>query len=257
MTGPVFSAPAISGDIPNPRPRGALMALLVKWFFRQATVSQVDVLSEHFQRITLAGEALRGVSWMPGQKIQVGVGGNANRSYTPICWDTAAGETRILAFSHGTGPGAAWASTVQVRAACPFFGPRPSLDLDGSRDGRSFLFGDETAFGLALALCASLGGSGAVSLLFEVSSVEESKQVWQECSTQPAHFIARAVDDAHLDEVETRTLEIIDDWDPNCFILSGKASSIQRVRRALRSRGIAATQVKTKAYWAPGKTGLD
>ncbi|HTN62803.1 MAG TPA: hypothetical protein VL147_14870 [Devosia sp.] len=40
-------------------------------------------------------------------------------------------------------------------------------------------------------------------------------------------------------------------------MLTGKASSIQKLNRALRSHGILSPQLKTEAYWAPGKTGLD
>lgn len=54
-----------------------------------------------------------------------------------------------------------------------------------------------------------------------------------------------------------RTLEIIDNWSPDYFVLSGKASSIQLLRRVLGASGVAPTQMKTKAYWAPGKKGLD
>jgi NADPH-dependent ferric siderophore reductase len=45
--------------------------------------------------------------------------------------------------------------------------------------------------------------------------------------------------------------------DPTHFILSGKAQSIQFVSRALKERGIPPRRLRTKAYWAPGKKGLD
>lgn len=41
------------------------------------------------------------------------------------------------------------------------------------------------------------------------------------------------------------------------LVLTGKASSIQRVSRALKAAGVASSRMRTKAYWAPGKTGLD
>ena len=40
-------------------------------------------------------------------------------------------------------------------------------------------------------------------------------------------------------------------------VLSGKASSIQAVTRRLRALGVARRSIHAKAYWAPGKTGLD
>lgn len=41
------------------------------------------------------------------------------------------------------------------------------------------------------------------------------------------------------------------------FILTGKAQTIQRVRADLKKLGVPPRQIMTKAYWAPGKVGLD
>ena len=41
------------------------------------------------------------------------------------------------------------------------------------------------------------------------------------------------------------------------IVLTGKATSIQRITRLLRQRDIGADRRQSKAYWAPGKTGLD
>ena len=41
------------------------------------------------------------------------------------------------------------------------------------------------------------------------------------------------------------------------IVLSGQASSIQRVSRFLRETGIGAGKRHSKAYWASGKKGLD
>ncbi|WP_211853878.1 siderophore-interacting protein [Plastoroseomonas hellenica] len=256
MTG--FMPPAdTSPDSADRREAGRLAALVMRWFFRQASIAKVDALSEGFRLITLAGPGLRDVAWKPGQKIQIDVGAGANRTYTPLSWDAIAGEARILAFAHGDGPGAAWALNARAGDACQFFGPRRSLDLEGVDDDLPVLFGDETSFGLAQALSARLGASGAAVFLFEVSSVEASTQAWRSFGTQRAIFIQRAEADAHLEEVEARMLQILDEWAPTPFVLSGKATSIQRLRRVLGSRGVASSQLRTKVYWAPGKTGLD
>ncbi|UVH59448.1 hypothetical protein NWF24_08585 [Variovorax paradoxus] len=43
------------------------------------------------------------------------------------------------------------------------------------------------------------------------------------------------------------------------YVLTAKAASIQQVSRALKAQGVEARRIKAKAkaYWAPGKTGLD
>lgn len=244
---------------PEPRsgPADGLAAMVMQWLFRPAEIARVDTLSEGFRLITLAGTDLRAVAWEPGWAIRIDVGDGVNRSYTPISWDAVAGEARILAFAHGEGPGAAWASKVRAGDVCRFLGPRRSLDLRELDEDLPFLFGDETSFGLARALSTRLGPSGAAVFLFEVSSVEAASRAWRSLGTQRAIFIQRAETDAHLEEVEARTLQILDEWVPTPFMLTGKATSIQRLGRSLANRGVASSRVRTKAYWAPGKTGLD
>ena len=41
------------------------------------------------------------------------------------------------------------------------------------------------------------------------------------------------------------------------FVLTGKAGTVQRLRQRLKRLAVPASRIATKAYWAPGKTGLD
>ena len=41
------------------------------------------------------------------------------------------------------------------------------------------------------------------------------------------------------------------------FVLTGQAQSIQRISRALKAAGVGSARILAKAYWAPGKAGLD
>ncbi len=41
------------------------------------------------------------------------------------------------------------------------------------------------------------------------------------------------------------------------LVLSGRAAAIQAVRQGLRARGVDLGGARAKAYWAPGKVGLD
>ncbi|MFI8616178.1 hypothetical protein ACIGHN_11785 [Acidovorax sp. NPDC077693] len=45
--------------------------------------------------------------------------------------------------------------------------------------------------------------------------------------------------------------------DGTLFVLTGRAQSIQQARQALKGRGVPASCIVAKAYWAPGKTGMD
>jgi NADPH-dependent ferric siderophore reductase len=221
---------------------------------RPARIAAIETLSPHFRLIELEGEALKDVAWTAGQKIQVAMGaGLSARTYTPMSWDTARGRTRLLAFTHGDGPGSRWASGLHEGDNCHFFGPRRSLDLAGL-EAPVVLFGDETSFGIAAALRNNLQAGGALHM-FEANDVVESRQVLEAISLSEARLIARSTGDSQLATVEAELLRLAANGAQ--FVLTGKASSIQRISRALKAADVASSRIKTKAYWASGKTGLD
>lgn len=226
---------------------------LIRWLTRSAKVAAVRQLSTGFRLIDLEGPALRNARWTPGDKIQVMlVGLLTARTYTPITWDGERGHIRILAWSHGPGPGSDWARSLAPGDALELFGPRRSIEIE--RPGRPRLvFGDESSFGLMLSLAAA-PGSAAVHGLFEVSSAGECAPVAAELGLA-ADLVERIADDSHLREIEQRSVEFVKrDFD---FVLTGRALAIQRMSRALKSLGVASSRIRTKAYWAPGKKGLD
>src|SRR5688572_30055059 len=99
----------VSEDMtPTRRPTSAVESALTRLFTKSATVREVRVLDDHFRLVTLGGEALEGVRWSPGQKLQVALGGWAFRTYTPLSWDAAEGSTQLLLFLHGESPGSDW-----------------------------------------------------------------------------------------------------------------------------------------------------
>jgi NADPH-dependent ferric siderophore reductase len=228
--------------------------MLLRWQMRPARVAAIETLSSRFRLIELEGDALKDVAWAVGQKLQVAMGaGLSARTYTPMSWDAGHGRTRLLAFAHGDGPGSKWASGLREGDACQFFGPRRSLDL-ADLGTPVVLFGDETSFGLAAALRDNLQAGGALHM-FEATEIAESRQVLDAVGLGEARLIARGIDDAHLAAVEAEMLRLAASGAQ--FVLTGKASSIQRVSRALKAAGVASSRIKAKAYWAPGKIGLD
>jgi ferric-chelate reductase (NADPH) len=235
-------------------PPGPVMRTLLRWLMRPARVAAVETLSPHFRLLHLEGEALRNIAWTVGQKVQVSMGsGLIARTYTPISWDADSGRTRMLTFAHGDGPGSRWASGLREDDICQFFGPRRSLDLSGL-ESPVVLFGDETSFGLAAALRDSPQADGAIHV-FETSDVAESRPVLETIGLGEATLIERTADDAHLAAAEAEMLRLTASG--ASFVLTGKASSIQRISRALKAVGVVSSRVKTKAYWAQGKVGLD
>ncbi|WP_343616986.1 siderophore-interacting protein [Novosphingobium sp.] len=230
------------------RQLGVISKALIRLLMRNARVSACESLGSRFRLITLEGEELRHVSWSAGEKIQISLGSAfTNRTYTPLNWDAPAGTTRILVFAHGEGPGSAWALNVKVGDPCHLFGPRRSLD-PSSLPANLILFGDETSLGLAKAL-QETRQPGTLRTILEVDSVDETGSVVTALALQNVELITRGA---------SNTQTAAEPTDMDCgFLLTGKAQSIQVLRTDLKARGIPVSSIITKAYWAPGKRGLD
>lgn len=226
---------------------------LMRMLMKQARVVAVEPVSESFRLITLESPEFKGIQWVPGQKVQIAMGSAfVARTFTPIEWDAAAGRTRILGYAHGHGPGSAWVREVSPGDACDVFGPRASLDVGNAR--MPAVIGDETSIGLACAL----GGQrrpATLPCLFEVKAAAPVREVIARLHLDAAELFECKENDAHLEDIQQRLAALAATG--SAFVLTGKASTIQHLRRALKDSGVASSRVLTKAYWAPGKTGLD
>lgn len=235
-------------------PRGWFGKTLSQLFMKPAVVAQCEPLGERFRLITLESPQFRGIEWRAGQKIQIAMGSTfSTRTYTPIEWDADAGRTRILGYAHDVGPGSAWVRDAQPGDACEIFGPRASLDVSGVH-GPIAIFGDETSMGLAYAVARQQSGR-SVRVFLEANSGAEVREVSTSLQLRDVECFERVQGDDHLAEIERRMTELVATG--ATFVLSGKAASIQRLHRALKAQGLPSARLATKAYWAPGKVGLD
>ena len=225
-------------------------------FTKRARVTAMEHVADAFTRVTLAGDELRGVAWMPGQKLQIAVKGFTQRTFTPIVWDATEGSTELLVYAHAGGAVARWVGSLDLGTPCSLFGPRASLDLDAV--GRpALLFGDETSFALASALSSTTRGGAEVALLFEVTSRSTSEQALGSLGIRGAELVERRAGDDHLDELEAAVETLVRRSSITGAVLSGNATTIRSMNRRLRALGLPRGQIRTKAYWAPGKSGLD
>ena len=233
---------------------GFVESAFIKWLTRPTTVSAIEDITPKFRLVTLTGEALKDHVFAVGQKAQMTLGGFTSRTYTPMMWDNAAGLTKFLAYIHGDGPASRWLAGLKIGDDVAVFGPRGSLDLSRVV-APALLFGDETSFGLAASLATS--GVCDVTFLFEVASASAARVVLGALGISNAVLVERKAGDAHMAEVEGTMKQLIETRALKKFVLTGKAQSIQVQSRALKARGVTSADIKAKAYWAPGKTGLD
>jgi NADPH-dependent ferric siderophore reductase len=233
------------------RPR-LLDRALYRMFMREVVVSAVEPLAPRFRLIELSSESLGDATGIAGQKLQVALGSAfTTRTYTPM--ELGGGRIRVLAFAHGMGPASAWGSTARQGDICHIYGPRQSLDLSRV-SGTLLMIGDETSIGLSSAMAAHRRDI-AIHHLFEVEVVGAASAVLNRMGIANAEIHRKRIDDGHLPTMEAQMAGFA--REDAHFVLTGKASTIQRLRHALRRIGVPTARILTKAYWAPGKTGLD
>lgn len=239
---------------PIKRP-GMFEAAVQKLFARSVNVLEAVDIGSTFRLITLGGDALRDVAWTPGDKIQMQLGGWVQRTYTPIDWDAIHGRTRILVHLAADGPGTQWARRVRPGDVGVVFGPRTSIQV-APASAPTILFGDETSIGLAAALVHH-GLAPAVHVLLEVAAPADTLEVLAHLRVDGVHLCTRRAGDAHVAELEANLSALLMLDAASDIVLTGKASTLQRMTRFLKQTGIGAGKRHTKAYWAAGKTGLD
>lgn len=226
------------------------LRMLMKPILRVARVERVADVGECFRLFELAGEGLKGPRCAPGDKVQVMIDGDF-RTYTPFAFDGAAGQMSLLAFLHGDGPGARWAGSLGVGDDVHLFGPRGSLPLR-SLGGPVVLIGDETS----LAVGRALGELGLPSkVVLEVRNVAAAMAAAEAVGLHDVSFIARSASDAHVEELWTAAKTALKP--ESALVLTGKAQTIQSIRRLAQRDNVKVALQKNKAYWAPGKRGLD
>ena len=256
----VFMAHLTLDPVEPPRGRpGTWGTALLRLFTQTAEVVAVRPLGPRCRHITLDAGPAATAKWMPGDKLQIAVAGLKARTFTPFTWDFAPGRLELLAHLHGEAPAADWARTVVPGATCQIIGPRRSVPLD-ELDRPTLLFGDETSFALALAMRATPRRWTGVRFVFEVNDLAESRDVLRQLSLPDGDqidLIERRADGSHRPDIAAALLRELDAQAALQFVLTGHAATLQHLTRALKQRGVAASRLRVKAYWATGKTGLD
>lgn len=223
---------------------------LLKPILREARIEHATDVAERFRLLELSSKSLVGPRCAPGDKLQVMIDGEF-RTYTPFGFDAAAGRLSLLAFMHGDGPGARWARSARAGDPVFVFGPRGSVPL---RDlpSPTLLVGDETSVAVARAM-QELERPGAVVL--EVDDERATRAAAEAIGLRDVSIVARAASDAHVDTLWS-AVKAVTQSRP-ALVLTGKAQTIVALRGLARRDGIEYVKQKNKAYWAPGKRGLD
>ncbi|WP_187345175.1 siderophore-interacting protein [Cystobacter ferrugineus] len=241
---------------PSTVPSGVVESMFHRLVSRRARVREVEPVGDAFRLITLVGEDLENRRWVPGDMIQIGFAGLAGRAYTPLSFDPRTGTTTFLGYVHGHGIASSWLASATIGEQLFLVGPRSALDLDAVNRPMIF-FGDETSLGTAAAIRATPGGMREVAFSFEVESAEASRVALERIGVMSGVTLTtREPEDRHLDRIESDLTRALRAAPQTRCIFTGKASSIQRLYKAVRRAGISAKQVTNVAYWEPGRKGF-
>ena len=240
-----------------------------KLLFYPATVTRVETIGERFRRVRLEGEVFKGVNWVPGQAVQFYLGDLKKRAYTPMEMD--GGVAEFLFYLHGGGPGSTWAASLKAGDGCKVMRPKNSLDFTNF-EGPAIFFGDETSIAAAYALQSCRRADTRHRYVLEVTSVDEARSVADRVGLEDMTLYPRIGEGEHLEGVVRKLaqsagedFEGSDDSDKTDksgarflqWIFTGQAQSIQRVQKGLRRLGVEVGRSKVRAYWSPGKAGMD
>ena len=238
---------------------GLIGQAVLRLVTHDSRVDAVDVLSPRFRLVSLRSEAFRRSAHVPGDKIQVRVGGMAFRTFTPFRLREGGDGLALLGYRHGDAPAARWLGDVAPGERCQVLGPRRSLDLTAIERSTVFV-GDETSLGLALALCGTPLGGLDTHFIFEVDDAAEVRPVLEAGGRgmlQHAWLVERRPDGSHLVAVEAALARYAGADSYRQYVLTGQSLTIQRLQRTLKAAGAKPSQMLAKAYWAPGKAALD
>jgi NADPH-dependent ferric siderophore reductase len=233
-----------------------LSSAVEKLMFHPVTITGVEAVGESFRLLTMEGVGFQGVKWIPGQTVQIFLGNLTKRAYTPMRIDPDAGSACFLFYLHGNGPGSTWAASAKAGDICQVMRPKDSIDF-ASLTGAALFFGDETSLAAAQALHGCQRQTAPTRYVFEVHSPAQAEVILRKFGVSQALLVQKRGDGSHLADVISQLAEQSARMQSPQWVFTGQARSIQSVQKGLKQAGISLFGSKVKAYWSPGKTGLD
>lgn len=219
--------------------KGKLVRLVSRVALDRATVVSAESIGG-FRRLLLQTSAQTAAA---GTKLQLLLPTDDVRTYTPIA--TPEGIV-LLGWMHAGGPGARWMTNARPGDVLPFVGPQRSLVLDA---GPVVLVGDETS--VAVAAAFAVERPGQVHAVIQADAAADVPAAAASVGLTSIDVVPRRDTAATIEAVQSFLAQT-----PNAVVaLTGGAELIVAARDELRRAGV--TNLKGKAYWIPGRAGLD
>jgi NADPH-dependent ferric siderophore reductase len=226
------------------------MKNLMDHFLVRATVTAVEAVTPRMRRIRVTGDSLRGLDWSAGQHVRVRVEGITLRTYS--IWEVDGEHLDLCVFDQpAAGPGARWSHRVQVGQPVTFTRPQGRLVVRDDVPSHVFV-GDETACAAFGAMLRALPATATVHGIIEIDGQDDRMPLPRADDIQ---WVKR---DGSYETVLAALRDLDLPAEPGVAYVAGEARACQAVRRHfLAERGWPRGTIVVKAFWAPGKRGLD
>jgi len=218
-------------------------------------VSGVEYFLPDLKKIVMKGDFSK-LNFLPGNVIEFRVTATEFRHYTVSAFDKAQQTCEMLIYLHDRGVGSKWAQNLKTGDKLGLMGPTSRIKYKTDHKAH-FIFGDETSVGLMQFMAKEAGRRG--HSYHCLAELDESNCRWLEALDIPACVVSKEYEPAARPAVEAiaaRPADFWQQWSNAAFYLTGRAKSIQAVRKALVAQGIAMKNIFTEPYWAEGKKGL-
>ena len=236
-----------------PKWLGDTMEAVFSKMVHQATVEQVEYIPPRLKRVVFRG-ALQQLKFIPGNVVEFRINDREYRHYTLSGLDRENGRCEVLFYLHDRGLGSRWAAQLQPGDEVKIIGPGGKIRYKKEQQYH-FFFGDESSVGLVQCLQQEALGMGQQNLA--VLELEQGHREWLAATGIVAMPVCKSYEApasaaiAHMD-----AMVHFEPWLKGMFYLTGRARSIQAMRRYLLNRGVAGRNIQCEPYWAEGKQAL-
>ena len=225
------------------------ISLMESPFLRPGTVLAVrDWVPDTVREVDLHLPDCDMSRWTTAQHLKCKVGALAYRDYTPSGWDVETQTCTLIIHVAHSGPGSRWVRRLEAGDTIYYMGAKSSHH-QLTKDRSMVFLGDESTIGHFQALWQLAGKdaciSGAIALA-ESHHQQEFGEYFPDWKVEPLQ--KRHTHDQHELSGWIEGVKLSDHSD-TVFYLAGHIPSIIRMRKLLRQRGFAASQVQAQGFW--------
>lgn len=236
-----------------PKWLGDTMEAVFSKMVHPATVVAVEYIPPRLKRVVFSGP-LQQLKFVPGNVVEFRINDREFRHYTLSGLDRDRGQCEVLFYLHDRGQGSRWAAQLQPGDPVKIIGPGGRIKYKQEQQYH-FFFGDESSAGLVQCLQQEALRLGHQYLA--VLELEKSHREWLRQTGIVAVPVNKSYESPAADAItHMEGMVHFEPWLKGMFYLTGRAKSIQAMRRYLLGKGVASSRIQCEPYWAEGKKGL-